>query len=60
MKCTFVIWVLDGSRRDGCAIYRLITVYKPSFELSYEFLGYKFKFDSFLNTSYQHAYYLEG
>jgi hypothetical protein len=57
MKCTFLIWEPDG---NGCAIYRLITVYKPSFELAYEFRGYKFKFDCFLNTSYQHAYYLEG
>lgn len=58
MKCTFVVW--QGYDDFECKhIYTEITVHKPSFELEYEIEGYRFKFNKFLNTSYQHAYYTE-
>lgn len=60
MKCTFRVWDVYWYHADETGLgYDDITVYKSSFELEYEINGYMFVFDHFLNTSYQHAYYVE-
>lgn len=60
MKCTFVVWTgYEGDLNDGHHSYESVVTYRHTFETEYEFLGRAFKFDKFLNTSYQHAYYVE-